>query len=217
MKNYIEKETEKIKRQIGQWNNQVYESNFARNFKIIFVRCKEFYEDEIEEESRQLTRLNTSITKLAAEEIDSEILDPLQAMVKEAQRNVNELKDINRKLKELQNEFFTEIKFIADMVGIAMPEPSEIDLLQDKVQDPLRLVEDYKRENNIQTDPSLQDMLQQIFEGVEPVINRSAGGSEYKKELLDVLSDVFPVSPDEIHINDVYRSYKEYSEMIGRS
>ena len=37
LKNYIEKETEKIKRQIGQWNNQVYESNFARNFKKILV------------------------------------------------------------------------------------------------------------------------------------------------------------------------------------
>ena len=97
-----------------------------------------------------------------------------------------------------------------------MPEPSEIDLLQDKVQDPLRLVEDYKRENNIQTDPTLPDMLQQIFAGIEPVINRGAGGSEYKKELLDVISDVFPVSPDEIHINDVYRSYKEYAELIGQ-
>lgn len=216
LKKYVEEGAEKIKCQITKWNDQVYESNFARNFKFIFVRCKEFYEDEIEEESRQLTRLNTSITKLAAEEIDSEILEPLQAMIKEAQRNVNELKDINRKLKGLQDEFFTEIKFIADIVGIAMPEPSEIDLLHDKVQDPLRLVEDYKRENNIQTDPTLLDMLQQIFAGIEPVINRSAGGSEYKKELLDVISDVFPVSPDEIHINDVYCSYKEYAELIGQ-
>ena len=217
LKDYIERDTDKIKRQIGQWNSQVYESNFARNFKIIFVRCKEFYEDEIEEESRQLMRLNTSITKLAAEDIDSEILEPLQAMVKEAQCNVNELKDISRKLKELQDEFFTEIKFIADVVGIAMPEPSEIDLLQDKVQDPLMLIEDYKRENNIRTDPSLQNMLQQIFAGVDPVINRRAGGSEYREELLEVISEVFPVSQDEIHINDVYHSYKKYAELISQS
>ena len=215
LKKYIEQDTKKIKHQISQWNSQVYESNFARNFKVIFARCKEFYEDEIEEESRQLTRLNTSITKLAAEEIDRGILEPLQAMVKEAQRNVNGLKEISRKLKGLQDEFFSEIKYVADRVGIAMPEPSEIDLLQDKVQDPLQLIEDYKRENNIPTDPSLSDMLQQIFEGIEAVINRTAGGSEYKQELLDVIEEVFPVSPDEIHIHDVYRSYKEYVELIG--
>lgn len=86
---YIEDGIEDIKKQIQFWNNQVYESNFARNFKILFVRCKEFYEDEIDEESRQLTRLNTSITKLMAEDIDAEILEPLQLMVREAQKNVN--------------------------------------------------------------------------------------------------------------------------------
>ncbi len=214
LRTFIEENTENIKQQIESWNQQIYEANFARNFKVIFVRCREFYEDEIEEESRKLTRLNISITRLAAEEMDNAVLEPLQAMVRDAQKNVNELKEINRKLKELQDEFFTEIKFVADVVGIAMPEPSEIDLLQDKVQNPLQLVEDYKREHNIQTDPLLQDLLQQIFDGIEPVINRSAGGSEYRKELLDVLSDVFPLAPAEIHIHDVYRSYKEYAKII---
>lgn len=73
------------------------------------MRCKEFYEDEIDEEGRKLTRLNTSITKLSAEDIDSEILEPLQLMVKDAQKNVNELKDISKKLKELQDEFLRRL------------------------------------------------------------------------------------------------------------
>ena len=137
---FIEADTEKIKKQIESWNRQVYESNFARNFKILFVRCREFYEDEIDEESRKLVRLNTSITKLSVEDVDSEILEPLQSMVRDAQKTVNELKDIREKLKELQDEFFTEIKFISDVVGIAMPEPSEIDLLQDNVQNPMELI-----------------------------------------------------------------------------
>ena len=116
LKAFIEADTEKIRHQIETWNQQIYESNFAKNFKKIFVRCKDFYEEEIDEESRKLTRLNTSITKLAAEDIETEILEPLQLMVKEAQRNVNELKGISKKLKELQDEFFTEIKFVADIV-----------------------------------------------------------------------------------------------------
>lgn len=212
---FIEADTDKIKQQIQLWNSQVYESNFARNFKIIFVRCKEFYEDEIEEESRQLTRLNTSITKLMAEEIEDEILEPLQLMVREAQKNVNELKEIRKKLKELQDEFFTEIKFISDMVGIAMPEPSEIDLLQDKVKNPMQLMEEYKREKGIQTDNSAADMLQNLFADIEPVINKHTGGSEYRDELVDVMKEFCDVKASEIRINDVFQNAKEYASAVN--
>lgn len=217
LKKFIGTEIENIKQQIGQWNKQIYEANFAKNFKIIFVRCKAFYEERIEEESRKLARLNTSITKLVGEDIDRDILEPLQLMAKEAQTNVNRLKDIRRKLKELQNEFFTEIKFIADIVGIAMPEPSEIDLLQDTVKDPMQILQEYKRENNIHTDSSLADMLQHIFTGIKPVINRSAGGSEYKEELMEVIEAVCSIDPAKIHINDVYNSYKEDAELVRKS
>lgn len=105
LREFIETNTKGIKKQIENWNSQVYESNFARNFKLIFVRCKDFYENEIDEESRKLTRLNTSITRLSAEDIDSEVLEPLQLLVKDAQKNVNVLKDISKKLKGLQDEF----------------------------------------------------------------------------------------------------------------
>lgn len=206
LKAFIEEDAGRIRQQIETWNSQVYESNFARNFKKLFVRCKDFYEDEINEESRKLTRLNTSITKLEVEDIDTEILEPLQLMVKEAQKNVNELKNISKKLKELQDEFFTEIKFISDIVNIDMPEPSEIDLLQDKVQNPLQLIEDYKKQKGIKTDSSVADMLQNIFEGIEPVINKSAGGSEYKEELIDIIKESCSINAEDIHINDAYKS-----------
>ena len=215
LKAFINNDAKKIHEQIEAWNCQVYKSNFARNFKKLFVRCKDFYEDEIDEESRKLTRLNTSITKLAAEDIDAEILEPLQLMVKEAQKNVNELKDISSKLKELQDEFFTEIKFIADIVKIDMPEPSEIDLIQDKVKNPLQLIEEYKKEKGIQTDSSIVDMLQNMFAGIEPIINKAAGGSEYRDELIDIVKEVCRVSPEEIHINDVFKNTEEYAALIS--
>lgn len=216
LKAFVEQSMDKIRQQISDWNSQIYESNFARNFKKIFVRCKEFYEDEIDEESRKLTRLNTSITKLAAEDIDGEILEPLQAMVKDSQKKVYDLKEIRKKLKELQDEFFTEIKFISDIVGISMPEPSEIDLLQEKVQNPLQLIEEYKKEHGIQTDDSIVEMLQDMFEGIEPVINKSAGGSEYKNEMVHIIMENCRVAPEEIHINDVYKNTKEYAALIAR-
>jgi len=212
---FIESDAQKIQVQIENWNKQIYESNFARNFKILFVKCKDFYEEEIDEESRKLTRLNTSITKLSAEDISFDILEPLQMMVKEAQRNVNSLKDIRKKLKELQDEFFTEIKYIADSVGIAMPEPSEIDLLQDKVQNPLQLLESYKKEKGIKTDTGIVDMLHNIFDDVEPVINRCAGGSEYKEELVSYIQELCDIKPEEIHINDGFKNSKIYMNLFG--
>lgn len=215
LKSFIESDTNKIREQIENWNHQIYESNFARNFKKLFVRCKDFYEDQIDEESRKLTRLNTSITKLCAEDIEAEILEPLQLMVKEAQKNVNGLKEISKKLKVLQDEFFTEIKFISDIVDIDMPEPSEIDLLQDKVQNPLQLIEEYKKENGIQTDNAVVDMLQKIFDGIKPVINKAAGGSGYREELISIIKEECSVSPEDIHINDVYKNTEEYTKLIS--
>ena len=136
-------------------------------------------------------------------------------MVKEAKKNVNGLKDISKKLKELQNEFFTEIKLIADIVGIAMPEPSEIDLLQDKAKNPLQMIEEYKKEKGIQTDKSLVNMLMDIFEDIQPVINKSIGGTEYKKELIEVIKQACNIKPEDIHINDVYKNTEEYKTLIA--
>ncbi len=138
-------------------------------------------------------------------------------MVKDAQKSVNELKDISRKIRELQNEFFTEIKFISDIVGIAMPEPSEIDLLHDKVKNPLQLIEEYKKEKGIKTDRAVVDMLQGIFEGIEPVIDKSAGGGEYRNELLDIIMGFCNVDPEDIHINDVYKNAAEYAALIVKA
>lgn len=213
---FLEEEAGRIRAYIESWNQEVYESNFARNFKALFVRCREFYEEEIDEESRKLTRLNTSITRLHAEELDAEILEPLQMLVRDAQRSVNEWKAVSRKLKELQDEFFTEIKYISDIVGIAMPEPSEIDLLEDKVLNPLQMIEKYRKEKGIKADPDIGRIIQETFAGIRPVLNRKAGGSEYRDALVGVMKQYMKVNPGEIHINDPLRWSEEYKRLLGQ-
>lgn len=202
LETFLAENRKKIQKQIGDWDKKQYESNFARNFKALFMRCKEFYEDEINEESKELTRLNTSITRLLGEDIDTEILEPLQLMVKTSQKNVNELKTVRQQLKELQNEFFTEIKYISDVVGIDMPEPSEIDLIRDNVQDPLDILEEYMRIHKIKTDDNLIDMLQETFEGIEPVITKNIGGSDYDETILSMLKNACDIKPEDIHLTD---------------
>jgi len=88
-------------------------------------------------------------------------------------------------------------------------------LLQDKIKNPLQLIEEYKREKGIRTDKSVVDMLQNIFEGIKPVINKTAGGSEYSNELLKVIKDLCNVKESEIHINDVYKNTREYAELMS--
>jgi hypothetical protein len=98
-----------------------------------------------------------------------------------------------------------------------MPEPSEIDLLQDKVQNPLQLIEEYKKEKGIKTDKSIVDMLNNIFEGVEPTINKYVGGSEYNSELVEVIKSTCDVRPEDIHINDVYKNTQVYAQLLSNA
>ena len=59
-------------------------------------------------------------------------------------------------------------------------------------------------------------MLQNIFDGIEPVINKNIGGSEYKNELMDIIMEACDVPAGDIHINDVYKNSEEYMELIHR-
>jgi hypothetical protein len=214
LRSFIEKDMNCICNQIQHWNAQVYESSFARNFKVLFVRCKNFYESEIDKDARQLAKLNTAKTKLQMEYDQPEIMESLDNVVTDLQRRIKDRKDMVKKLKALQDEFFTEIKFISDIVGIAMPEPSEIDLLQDNVQNPLELIEGYMKKKGMKPDRSIMDMLKHTFDGIEPVINKKAGGSEYKDQLIQILQENCNINPDDIHINDVLNNKGEYEKLI---
>lgn len=124
------------------------------------------------------------------------------------------MKDIEKKLQDLQDEFFTEIKFIGDQVGIDMPEPSEIDLLQEHVRNPLELMEEYKKSKGLKTDDTMVEMLQHIFEDMVPMINKMPGGSEYRNELLDIVTEACNVNPEDIHINDICREMENCAAQI---
>jgi GTPase Era involved in 16S rRNA processing len=187
-------DSKKIKEYIEKWDGRVQESTFAYNFKVLFVKCKEYYEDIIEDESRRLNRLNTALT-LSENDTVTECLSSLQIEIK---KNIKELKSINEKLKKLQNGFFTEIKFISDVVGIKMPEPSEIDLIKDKVKDPLKVVEEFKKKHGINNSDDLTMILTDTYSSINPVIDRTLGNSDYKEEVYDMLEENLIVDKSKI-------------------
>jgi signal recognition particle receptor subunit beta len=178
-------DSDKLNKYLQNWDRQVYESRFARNFKVLFVKCKNYYEELIMEENKRLNRLNTALTMS-----DNDIVgECLISLINEIKRKVAELKEDENKLKNLQDEFFTEIKDIADKVGIEMPEPSEIDLIQDKIKNPIDVVKEYKKKNGIKSNYNLSVAIMDAMIGVNSVINKQSGGSEYKKELLSMIGD----------------------------
>lgn len=191
-------DSEKLKKYIESLNNKTSESTFAYNFKVLFSKCKEYYENSIDNENKRLNRLNTALT-LSDNDTVSECISSL---VKEIKRNLSEIKDMKTKLKEIQDEFFGEIKIVSDLVGIEMPEPSEIDLIKDKIVDPLKVIQEYKQKHGIKSNPNLSTMIQEILGDVKPVINKTAGGSEYKNVLADIIQENFVVDKEKIRFND---------------
>ena len=205
---------DKIREQISKWNKKISETNFAKNFKVIFARCRDFYDDAIEDEGRELQRLNSSYTDLGAEDIDPKITEPIKIIINGTRKNIEGLKEIRKSIKELQDEFFTEIKIVADRVGIDMPEPSDIDLIKDNASDPIVIFEEYTKKNGIKTDKALVDMLMETFEDIKPVFNKQAGGSEYASALSGIIKANCILSPDEIRF-DVNLYAEEYRNFIN--
>ena len=181
-----EYDSEKIKYYLTRWNNEIYECNFARNFKILFVKCKNYYDDLISTESKRLNRLNTSLT-FSENDVVTECLSSL---INEIKRHLNELKEDKKNLKKLQDEFFTEIKIVSDKFGIEMPEPSEIDLIQDKIQNQIEEIKKYKEKNNIKSNPNISIKIIELMSNVNAVINEEAGGWNHKNKIYKSIKEI---------------------------
>ncbi len=188
---------DKIIAKLTEWDAAVFESRFAYNFKVLFTKCKEYYDAEIDEESKRLNRLNKAIT-LSTDDTVSECLTSLIAEIK---RSVNDLKERKEKLKTLQNEFFSEIKRIGDKVNIVMPEPSEIDLIRDKIADPKAVLDSYCEKQGIPHNKDFDILLEGIFADIKPVIKKTEGNTGFSAELAETISQSLNVARDKIKFN----------------
>ena len=77
-------------------------------------------------EKRRLSLQNRALTFSGG---TAEAVDCLNDLVFDTKVAIQSLNDLRQNLLNIQLEFFTEIKSVADKVGIKMPEPSEIELL----------------------------------------------------------------------------------------
>lgn len=115
------------------------EYDFAYKFKELFTACKNYYSNMLDDSKRQLSQLNKAQTMVDNREVN----DALFELAAKAKANVSDLKESRDRLQNIQQEFFTEIKAVADKAHIRMPEPTEIELLGDKIVDPLDVMENW--------------------------------------------------------------------------
>lgn len=185
---------EKLLEYMKNWDKTVSQSRFAYNFKVLFTKCKEYYDTELEEAQRLHNRLSHILADFSSDNSDAE--DYLQSMDKESVRNIAALKELKKQLNNLQNDFFTEIKRIADIVSIEMPEPSEIDLISDKIIDPKAVMDAYCSENGLDNvkhknlQLSFSEVLTEAFRDVQTPFFDAVSSKE-TKEISELLTEMF--------------------------
>lgn len=206
-----EYDSDKIRAHLEGWNSQSHQVRFAHNFKNLFLQCRKFYENERQEEGRRLNRLNVVTTKF---DMDDEAEEVLRQLGQEISRNMSELAAIGKKVKDLQDAFFHELKFVGDIVGIPLPEPSEIDSLTDKVQDPLAILAAYKKKKGIRNKGDFQGILANHLGNIQPTLQHAPGGGEYKNQLTKIIATNCAVSPDQIKFNQIIEKDRTYQGLI---
>ena len=130
------------------------EVDFARSFKKLFVACKEYYDKLMDSEQRQLARLNRILTRNHDEE--------LAEAAEEQKKRVLIPQNYQLKLKELQIDFFNELKFLSDSVNIPMTEPSMIDLLENQKKNPLNVLHSYNNTDSANTIGTVNKMFNML-------------------------------------------------------
>lgn len=157
-------------------------SDFAYRFKQLFQACRDFYDEEIRSERMKLSRLNKALT-LAGDE--AEVAQSLTEVTQDIKRDIEAQEAAKKRLHDVQQDFFTELKRVADEVGIAMPEPSEIDLLEGKMSDPAAIAR--KLAGDSTRSAALLDVLEHGLADVSSNLNRQAGGSKHRDVLFKIL------------------------------
>lgn len=133
-----------IVKQLESWNLSAQQQTFAKRFKSLFVRYQRGLEVErntIQWRENRLKRL-----QLLA---DSDLLEPVDELVQESSEKRQQLETVTAELADLRSSLFTTLKRVGDQVGIALPEPLEMELLEDGRSNFLELLVALRQEEGV--------------------------------------------------------------------
>ena len=109
----------------AQWNSATRELGFAEQFKRQFMAYQRFIDETCQQEQRMLSKFNRILTLSDDVDVQADIVS-LQRRSRSELATVEALK---QGLTALQVDFFTQLKQIGDAVGIPLPEPDAMRLL----------------------------------------------------------------------------------------
>jgi signal recognition particle receptor subunit beta len=172
---------------LDEWNQHTTVPDFAKNFKQLFINCRNYFEESIDYQRRRMERLNTAIIKMDHE--DAETIEPLRELLKDAKERVDRLKSRYENLHTLKDMLFSALKQICDQIGIYMPEPSEVDMRED-VPDTLAILMEYKKTKGIKNNPKTAILLRETFAGITPAFDKAAGGGARRDAVIKIIKDI---------------------------
>lgn len=114
-----------LRAQLNAWNQAPRQQRFAHRFKSLFVRYQRGLEREAAAARWQLHRINR-IATLA----DGDLAVDANELKTVIDERLSALKSIESRLHDLRSRFFSELKRAGDRVGIPLPEPHEVELLE---------------------------------------------------------------------------------------
>lgn len=114
-----------LRAQLDAWNQTPRQQRFAHRFKALFTRYQRGLDREAAAARWQLHRINR-IAILADGEFASDAGE-LKTVIDE---RLDALKAVESRLRDLRSRFFGELKRVGDAVGIPLPEPHEVELLE---------------------------------------------------------------------------------------
>lgn len=205
---------------MDSWNKTVSKNRFAYNFKVLFTKCREYYDEKLDEVKKLHSRLSHILADTSLENDDAR--DYLNFMYQSAKKEMAYQKELKEKLKTMQNKFFGEIKAIADKVHIEMPEPSEIDLIQDRITDPKAILDEYCEKKGLNTQKHISarqkaaDMIESAFMDIKPVFNSITGTMDYQSEIAAEMESILKAGT--IRFNDCMKyNTAAVSKILGGS
>ena len=191
---------------LAKQDHKNLENHFAANFKRLFLRMRDYYEEELNDQKTYRTTLNQAQTLIQ----DSDVNDKIRRLLRKLNCEIDMLEAHKETVREMQDKFFRELKFVGDQVGIALPEPSEIDLIGDAATDPLSVVQEYLSKRGLKVDPRIREAL--VFPAGEFAMNHDAGSAQYKETLKDALKGL-SIAPGQFKLND-YQLQDQLKEQL---
>lgn len=180
-----------IDSEFAKWNKEVQEKEtFAKHFKRLFWECRNYYRQKKDEANAEVRNLKNALMHLGDE---PDVSKYIERVLDHSEKENAIMEKAQNEMLRLQTQFFREIKGVADSVHIDMPEPKDIDVLEDRIKNPLTEIREYNKTHKKQVNTAIKDEILDSLRDVTIEFECQPGGEKYKEKMTQLLNDdAFP-------------------------